>query len=46
MNSTNLCDKNNVLLDQQLTKLHDGIDVLTNYLSVYKEQSLDSSSDC
>lgn len=42
-NSTNLCDNNNVLLDQQLTKLHDGIgDVLTNYLSVYKEQSLDS----
>lgn len=41
LNSTNLCDKNNVLLDQHLTKLHDGIgDVLTNYLSVYKEQSL------
>lgn len=42
-NSTNLCNKNNVLLDEQLTKLHDGIgDVLTNHLSVYKEQSLGS----
>ena len=42
-NSTSLCNKNNVLLDEQLTKLNDGMgDVLTNYLSVYKEQSLDS----
>ena len=41
-NSNNLCNKNNVLLDKQSTKIHDGIsDVLTNYLSVYKEQRLD-----
>lgn len=41
MNSTNLCNKNNVLLDEQSSKIHDGIgDLLTNYLSVYKEQSL------
>lgn len=39
--ATNLCDKNNVMMDKQLTKLHDDMgDVLTNYISVYKEQTL------
>lgn len=39
--ATNLCDKNNVLMDKQLTKLHDDMgDVLANYISVYKEQTL------
>jgi ABC-type multidrug transport system fused ATPase/permease subunit len=40
-NSNNICNKNNELLDEQSTKINDGIgDIITNYLSVYKEQSL------
>ena len=41
-NSTNICNKNNTKLDEQLTTLNDTLgDVLVNYLSVHKEQSLD-----
>ena len=43
--STNFCNKNNVMMDKQLTKLHDDMgDVLTNYISVYKEQSLEKET--
>lgn len=43
VNSTNLCNDNNVVMDEQLAKLHDDMgDIVVNYLSVYKEQSLNS----
>lgn len=43
LNSTNLCNKNNKALDNHLSKLNDNVgDILTNYLSVYKENSLNS----
>lgn len=46
LNTTKLCKNKNTLMDLQLTKLHDNMgDILTNYLSVYKEQSLDSEMD-
>jgi len=41
LNSTNFCNNNNSLMDKQLTKLHDDMtDIITNYISVHKEQSL------
>ena len=42
-NTNNLCNGNNVVLDEKYTKLNQNIgDVLVNYLSVHKEQTLTS----
>jgi ABC-type multidrug transport system fused ATPase/permease subunit len=45
-NTQNTCDGNNKAMDSSLTKIHDRLaDIVTNYVSVFKEQRLDNELD-